>query len=858
MIMEATSQIKRNCPVVGIGASAGGLEALEKFFRKMPSNVGLAFVVIQHLDPDHIGVMPELLQRITPLTVMEAADNIEVIADHVYIIPPNRSLTIQKGILHLKEPSQPRGLRLPIDIFFRSLAEDFLENSIGIVLSGMASDGSLGIKAIKERNGLVLVQEPSDAKFDGMPRSAIQSVNPDVIATVEDLPAKLMALIKIPQGKKIPHMRKRQPTTDNKSDLEKVISLLRQKTGHDFSQYKKTTLLRRIERRIEVNQIDKMSGYIKFLIANPSETEILFKELLIGVTNFFRDPELWKILGEELFPEIINALPENYTLRAWVPGCSTGEEAYSLAITFREALAKSESLRNITLQIFATDIDHDAIEKARKGFFTPNMHVDVSTELIGKYFIPEGDGYRINTTIREMIVFAEQNLIRDPPFTKLDILSCRNLLIYMEPELQKKTISLFYYSLKPGGTLLLGSSETAGSNKEWFIEQNSKAKIFRRAVGFGSHSNIVTPNPGTRRKVAQAGNKATSGTVDNLQSLTEQFILQKFAPATVLVNEKGDILFITGRTGKYLEPVAGKANWNIHAMANEGFRHELPMAFRKAVLSPEPIILHNILIETRNNSQYIDVIIEHIKTPGTLHDLIIIAFAEVNHPAGLIKDKGHSVIHQKEFQSELRKAYEDLQSTREEMQTSQEELKSANEELQSMNEELQSTNEELTTSREEMQSLNEELQTVNSELQSKINDLVQTNNDMKNLLNSTEIATLFLDKNLNIRRFTDAVTKIFNLRITDIGRPYSDIVNNLDYADMSKDARKVLETLAPVISEIKTTSDLWYTVRILPYRTYDDRIDGLVITFNDITKAKDLEIRLRETNASLRREPPNS
>lgn len=851
--MSGSTSIKKHCPVVGIGASAGGLEALEKFFRNLPENSGMAFVVIQHLDPDYVGVMPELLQRITTMKVMQAEDQLKVKSGHVYVIPPNRSLTMLKGVLHLSEPSQPRGLRLPIDIFLRSLAEDCHEGSIGIILSGMGSDGSLGIKAIKERNGLVLVQEPADAKFDGMPRSAIQSVNPDIIATAEELPSKLISLLKIPQS------GKKQATTEKRSDLERIIFLLRQKTGHDFSLYKKTTLSRRVERRLEVNQIEKMPEYINFLVTNPSEIEILFKELLIGVTNFFREPEVWKKLREEVFPEYINTLPDGYIMRAWVPGCSTGEEAYSLAITFMEALGKAEDLRNISLQIFATDIDHDAVEKARRGFFTSNMQVDVSPELTAKYFVPEGDGFRINTSIREMIVFAEQNVIRDPPFTKLDIISCRNLLIYMEPELQKKIISLFNYSLKPGGILLLGSSESPGSIKE-FTELNSKLKIFKSSPGFGTRSLYETTGTYATRGAIETEKKAPARTADNLQWLAEQFVLQNYAPATVLVNERGDIMFITGHTGKYLEPVAGKANWNIYAMAHESFRHELPMAFRKAVGSQEPVIIRNIPVETGNTTQNIDITIEHIKAPGALHDLIIVAFAGANPPADIISKKksGEAGMQKTEVHYELRKAYEDLQSTREEMQTSQEELKSANEELQSTNEELQSTNEELTTSREEMQSLNEELQTVNSELQSKINDLVQSNNDMKNLLNSTEIATLFLDKKLNIRRFTDTVSNIFNVRITDIGRPYSDIVNILDYPEMNKDAGRVLETLTPVVSEVKTKSDRWYSVRIMPYRTYDDRIDGLVITFTDITKAKNLEIKLEETNASLRRENLNS
>ncbi len=462
-------------PIVGIGASAGGLEALEQFFTNMPIGNGMAFVVIQHLDPVRKGIMPELLQRFTPMKVFQATDRHKIQANCVYVIPPNKSLFILNRFLYLLDPVESRGLRLPIDIFFRSLADDRQDESIGIILSGMGSDGSLGLKAIKEKHGTVLVQTPASAKFDGMPRSATEAVIADIVANANELPAKLIAFLKY-----MP-VAKTEPEIDIKStsSLDKIIILLRQQTGHDFSQYKKNTLMRRIERRIRVHMIDKISSYVRFCQENPNEIDILFKELLIGVTNFFRDPEVWQMMKENILPGLMNELPNRYVLRAWVPACSTGEEAYSLAILFKEAMEQVKINKNLTFQIFATDIDKDAIEKARRGVFPSNILADVSPERINRFFVEDGEGFRINNTIREMIVFAPQNVIKDPPFTKLDILTCRNMLIYMEPELQIKLMSLFHYSLNPGGILLLGSAETLGTQNEGFSPLNSKLKFYK-------------------------------------------------------------------------------------------------------------------------------------------------------------------------------------------------------------------------------------------------------------------------------------------------------------------------------------------------------------------------------------------
>ena len=733
-------------PIVGIGASAGGLEALEQFFTNMPEDNGMAFVVIQHLDPTHAGIMPELLQRITTMKVFQATDRLKVKPNHVYVIPPNKSLSILNGALYLLDPIISRGLRLPVDIFFCALADDLQEKSIGIILSGMGSDGSNGIKAIKEKNGLVLVQSPASAKFDGMPRSANEAVIADIVAPAQELPAKLIDLLRYKP------VVKTESEIDEKSisNLDKIIILIREQSGHDFSSYKKSTLFRRIERRKGVHQIDKLHTYVRFCQENPKEIEILFKELLIGVTSFFRDKAVWEALKEHVLPAMFAELPDGHLIRAWVTGCSTGEEAYSLAIIFKEAFEKIEEDRNLTLQIFATDLDMDAIDKARKGIFSKNIVSDVSPERLSRFFNIDLEGYRVGTAIREMVVFAPQNVIKDPPFTKLDILTCRNMLIYMEPVLQKKLLTLFRYSLNTGGILTLGSAETISMQNDGFQVIDSKLKIFKRTATLQAIQPIDFPSSFNHRSGNSYLTQTQKKGIENIQTLADMVLLQRFAPASVLINDKGDILYMTGQIGKYLEPVAGKANYNIYVMAREGLRNELPGALRKAMQNYDPLILRNIKIGTNGGTKTIDVTFQRMENPDPLKGMIMIVFTDIAVPIDPISNQNAKRRSSKgeinELEIQLQRSFEDLQSSREEMQTSQEELKSTNEELQSTNEELQSTNEELTTSKEEMQSLNEELQTINVELQSKVSDFIQANDDMKNLLNSTEIATLFLDK----------------------------------------------------------------------------------------------------------------
>jgi two-component system, chemotaxis family, CheB/CheR fusion protein len=839
-------------PIVGIGASAGGLEALELFLRHVPDGCGMAFVIVQHLDPTHKGIMVELLQRATSLPVVQVKDRLRVAPDRVYVIPPNKDMSILNGVLHLLEPAAPRGLRLPIDFFFRSLADDCRSRSIGVILSGMGSDGTLGLRAIKEKAGAVFVQTPASAKFDGMPRSAVAAGLADVVAPAEELPRRIADYLK-----HAPLDGKTDPSRESKtqSALEKICILLRSQTGHDFSLYKKSTIYRRVERRMGLHQIDRIALYVRFLRDNPQEVELLFKELLIGVTNFFRDPPAWEQLKDDIIPALLATRPQGGVLRAWTCGCSTGEEAYSLAMVFRETLERVKPAGNFALQVFATDLDRDAIDKARTGIYPANIAADVTAERLRRFFVQDEQGYRVTKEIRETVVFAPQNLIMDPPFTKLDLLICRNLMIYLGQEVQRKLIPLFHYSLNPGGVLFLGSAETIGPFAKLFAPLDGKTRFYRRLdtplwvepIEFPS---AFTPHPPV---AADTPDPARPPGI-NLQALAEQFLLQRHCPAAVLTNDKGDILFISGRTGKYLEPAAGKANWNIFAMAREGLRYLLNNAWRKALQQKSVAALKGVQVQNNGGLQTVDVTVEPIAEPAVLKGMMMIVFSDVATPPEVkaTGKRSRPDAHGAELaalERELQQAREEVQTCREEMHTSQEEVKSSNEELQSTNEELQSTNEELTTSKEEMQSLNEELQTINHELQAKVDELAQANNDMKNLLNSTDIATLFLDDALTVRRFTPQTTSIIKLIPGDAGRPITDIATDLDYPQMAADAREVLRTLVFIEKQVATHDGRWFLVRIMPYRTIENRIDGVVITYSNITEAKALETQLRQALA---------
>lgn len=840
---------ERPFAIVAIGASAGGLEALEQFLGQVPADGGMAFVVIQHLDPDHKGMMPELLQRATAMPVAQARNRMKVEPGCVYVIPPKWDLSILHDCLYLLEPVAARGLRLPIDSFFRSLADDRQEHAVCVILSGMGSDGALGLRAIKERGGLVAVQDPATAKFSGMPQSAIDTGLVDLVAAATELPRRIADTLRhTPRG--IPGAAPQAAETlAQKSAFDKICILLRERTGNDFSLYKKSTVYRRVERRMGLHQIERIAHYVHYLRENPQEVDLLFKELLIGVTSFFRDPASWDALRTKVLPELLATCPAGATLRAWVAGCSTGEEAYSLAMAFSEVQQKLKPAARQSLQIFATDLDPDAIAKARRASYPANIVADVSAERLKRFFVEEGEGYRVGKEIRETVVFATQNAIMDPPFTNLDILTCRNLLIYLGPELQKRLLPLFHYSLKPGGILMLGSAESIGNNTELFEPIEATARLFRRRANSLRVVDLEFPSrqaPGRPETVRPAVPEASGG---NLQSLADHLLLQQFSPAAVLVTAAGDVLYTSGRIGKYLEPAAGKANWNIHVMAKEGLRHELSLALPKALRSGKPVRSANLRIGSNGGSQLVDVTVQAIAEPAALSGMLMVVFKDVESSpveeivAGKRAARGSPRV--RELEHALDQARQEVQALHEEMQTTQEELKSSNEEMQSTNEELQSTNEELTTSKEEMQSLNEELQTVNLELQSRVDDLSLASNDMENLLNSTDMATVFLDSALHLRRFTRQATRIFRLIAGDVGRPLSDIVSDLGYPGLAADAGEVLRKLAFIEREVSTADGRWFQVKIMPYRTMENVIDGVVITFNDISRAKSLEAELR-------------
>ena len=835
--------------MVGIGASAGGLEALEQFFQQVPPLPGVAFVVIQHMDPTRRGMMVELLQRSTSLKVLQARDGMRVQSDRVYVIPPNKDMSMLHGTLQLLEPAAKRGLRLPIDHFFRSLADDQKWRAVGVVLSGMGSDGTQGLRAIKEQAGAAFVQSPASAKFDGMPQSALDAGLDDVVAPPGELPSRILAFLA--HASEGTH-RRPELATQTQSGLDKVCVLLRTQTGHDFSPYKTSTLYRRVERRMGLHQIDRLVDYVRFLQESPQEAHLLFKEMLIGVTRFFRDPLAWEVL-EKALPALVANRKGSGVLRAWVPACSTGEEAYSLAMVLRQAVTAAKAPGSMMLQVFATDLDQDAIERARQGLYPPNIAGDVSADRLRRFFVKEERGYRVAREIRELVTFANQDVITDPPFTRLDVLSCRNLLIYLEPEPQRRLLPMFHYSLNQGGLLLLGSAETVGPAAELFTPLDGKARLYRRVERPVTMDYVRFPTP-TRQDARQAHalpGRSRDDAPANLQTLADRVVLQRFAPAAVLTTAKGDILYTSGRTGRFLEPAAGKANWNLHAMARDGLRFALARAFQAAVKRQRTVTAADLRLKDGHRTHTVSISVEMLKEPEALHGLVLTVFTEApaapSAPSGKAPRKAAPSAR---VELELRRARAELQSTMEEMQASQEELKAANEELQSTNEELQSTNEELTTSKEEMQSLNEELQTVNQELQSKVDELSRASTDMKNLLDSTDIATLFLDCGLRVRRFTSTMTGIINLIPSDLERPITDLASNIRYPDLAQDAQEVLRTLVFKTREVTTTDGRWFSARIMPYRTMEDRIDGLVITFMDISAAKTLETRLRASNST--------
>lgn len=834
--------------VVAIGASAGGLEALEELFKNMPEDTGLAFVVVTHQHPGHTSMLPDLLGRYTRMEVMEAADGMRLEPNRVHVTPPGEQVGFMDGTLNVTGPPEHDGVPVLIDTCFRALAEAFGECMVCIILSGTGSDGTMGVKAVKAAGGLVLVQETGSARYSGMPASAIATELADVVLPPDEMPEQLIAFARNAMHRAAPDAGQEQKEPELKRPMQEFFALLRSRTGHDFSSYKPSTMRRRIERRMAVHQLRDPADYVRLLRDTPHEIDILFKELLINVTRFFRDADAFQALADAGLPALLDSRPEHYTFRAWIPGCCSGEEAYTLAILLREAVRRSG--RAIEFQMFATDLDAEAVEQARAGVYPAGIVADVPAELLKRYFIRRDDTFRVRKEIREMVVFAEQNVIKDPPFTRLDLLSCRNLMIYLNAGLQQRLLPIFHYTLKPGGLMLLGPSESIGAFDKLFEPVDKKWKIFRRRES----PSVSLPEMPAQPVVSDDGQEAgcRSGPSRHPGKVSEQIqrmLLDRFAPPSVVVNSRGEIVHIHGRTGMYLEPAAGRPSSNLLDMAREGLQIELAAGLRRALSGDEPVVRPRIRVKTNGDYTLVDLSVEQLEEPDALRGLLLVSF----RPSPLAlpesgEDGADRAPHDGEgpgrtddLERELQYTKESLQTTVEELETSNEELKATNEELQSSNEELQSTNEELETSKEEMQSLNEELTTVNTELESKIDELSHANDDMQNLLNSTDIATIFLDSDLNIKRYTEKARKIIRLIPSDVGRPVGDLASTLDYDRLEDDVREVLDTLERRELELKCAEGVSHLVRIMPYRTTDNVIKGVVITFIDISRVKEAE-----------------
>jgi two-component system, chemotaxis family, CheB/CheR fusion protein len=850
---KATKTIRG--PIIGLGASAGGLEALNAFFAEVPENSGMAFVVVVHMAPKQPSMMPELLQKVTCVSVSVAKDGQFLEPDSAYVIPPDKDISIYQGKIQLLDVVR-KGVNLPIDSFLRSLALDQRANAAAIILSGTGTDGTAGVKEIQANDGLVMVQSEKTAKYDGMPASAIATGTADMVLAPEKMPEKLMQYFR--HRRSASDQKPALAADDQRNWLNKIFAILRTQSGRDFSSYKKNTLLRRISRRMGLNQIESQRQYVRYLRENSAEVEALFRELLIGVTSFFRDPDSFDFLKESVFPDAFEQLSGGAPFRVWVPGCSTGEEVYSLAIIFSEYLGKNH--KQAKLQLFGTDIDDRAVEKAREGLYPASIAADVNRKRLKRFFNKEGDFYRISKELRDCVVFSEQDLIQDPPFSRLNLLCCRNLLIYLDSATQKKLMPLFHYTLIPDGVLMLGSSETIGGFGKLFTTLDNKWKIFqRKEVPLTLRPQIDFPSGATATVIGHKGIPPVlvDRTV-NIGRLARTAILNQFAPTALLIDAGGNILHVQGRTGKYLESPSGPPTQNVLDMAREGLRIELATALRAAKSTNQQVTRKEIAVRTNGDIQIIDLHVLPQQAPKEILGRFLVVFEDIKVkpvPPQQKKDpKGkteHEAARISELERELQKTRESHQTTTEELESSNEELKSVNEEMQSANEELQSTNEELESSKEELQSLNEELQTVNAELQGKLGELTASHDDMHNLLNSIEIATIFVDNDMCIRRFTPKATDIINLIQTDIGRPLQHVATNLKYENMIADLTDVLKSLTSKETEVQTAEGKWCNMRILPYRTTDNRIDGAVLTFAFIGDQKKAQKLLWDANVEM-------
>ena len=803
--------------------------------------------MISHLAPDHESLLSSILQRSTSLNVSEAVDGEAVKANSIYIIPPNKEMTIVGGVLRLSPPEEARGHRMPINLFYASLAKDLKEKAVGIILSGTGTDGTLGLGEILKHGGTSFVQLPATARYDGMPTSAIQAGYAKAVMTVEEMGEALVGVL---GKKKASHDEVIPPK--KLARMNKILATVYQMTGHDFSQYKKNTILRRIERRMVENGIDDIDVYEHYLIENPKESSSLMQSLLINVTGFFRDPAVFLLLADEVLPELMANKPDGYPFRVWVPGGASGEEVYSIVILLMEVSEKIR--RKFNFQVYGTDLDDDAIKSARAAVYPESISKNVTSARLERYFTKENNVFRVKKEVRDTVVFAKHNIIQDPPFSRMDFLSCRNLLIYLEQDLQDRLILMLHYALKPDGVLVLSPSESLGKNSSLFAPISRKCKIYKKiaspvsklAMIKNSYPHADFPFP----KVTRLDAKSES---INFSELTSRVLLQSMASVSVVTNRMGEILFVHGDTGNYLRPSSGPPSLNVVDMAKDSFRQELGSAIHSVASLDMPTVTSPILFPQPEGDLPFRFTVRPLPDVETGQMFLLVSFMEVDpSEAGRLteteKEGSPERKHRKNFDLErdLSNARANLQITMEKQQIANEEMKSSNEELQSTNEELQSTNEELETSKEEMQSVNEELITVNSELQEKIEQLIDIQNDMKNLLDNVHIGIIFLDEDLFIRRFSHEATRVYRLLEGDIGRPLSDIRSNLKNENLLGDAKSVINSLFPLERELATDENTWFLVHIHPYRTMENMIQGVVMTFTDITKRIEGEMLEKE------------
>jgi two-component system, chemotaxis family, CheB/CheR fusion protein len=839
----AQRQPPSKLPIVAIGASAGGLEALQAFFSGVPADSGIGFVVVTHTRPERKSLLPELLAQVTSIPVVASDERTRVAPDKV-IIAKDSLLGISGGMLDYAPPSgASETSHHPIDHLFRALASDQREHAIGIILSGSGSDGSLGVKAIKAAGGMVMVQDPATAKHAGMPDSALATGLADYVLPPQELPA---ALVDYCRGPFLTLAREPEARVLHPDAIDSVLTSLRGYTGHDFTSYKKSTMARRIERRMNVHRIDEPQVYVRYLREHPQEREMLIQELLISVTSFFRDPYAFEALGEALGRRLEDRGDDGQPLRVWVAGCATGEEAYSVAILLDEQVRGRAPMQPV--QIFATDLDERAIKTARAGLYPEGITADVSSGRLQRYFTRENGSFRVRKHIRDRVVFAVQNILSDPPFTNLDLLVCRNLLIYLDAAAQQRVLPTMHYALRPGGVLFLGTSETLGASGELFETIDGKHKILRRRETARPVHPVLARPPGRGAGDPQGRASATQGIRDprHLSRSIERLLLQRYAPCSVVVDERGTIAHLHGPCGRYLQPEQGQPRNRLLDMARSGLGAPLSAALAQVRDEHQAVVRSKVRVRTGGESVVVRLTVAPLSAPEVLRGLLLVTFEPVAEPAAVPESAAGAPPpadpeDREALERELQHTRESLQSTIEELETSNEELKSSNEELQSTNEELYSTNEELETSREEMQSLNEELNTLNTELQSSVDALSHVNDDMGNLLNSMQVATIFLDQELQVRRYTEGAKDVVRLIDSDIGRPLSDLSVSLEYDELTDDCREVLATLIPKEEEVQDAHGRWHLVRVLPYRTADNVIDGVVITAVDIDRTKRAE-----------------